>query len=30
MKLEATSPHKLQDGAMEGESMPTNIIDFSS
>ena len=26
-KLEATSPQKLQDGAMEGESTPTNVID---
>jgi hypothetical protein len=26
-KLEATSSQKLQDGAMEGESTPTNVID---
>jgi hypothetical protein len=26
-KVEATSPQKLQDGAMEGESTPTNVID---
>jgi hypothetical protein len=26
-KLEATSLQKLQDGATEGESTPTNVID---